>query len=188
MFGITDLKTGTTFVFRGEPYQVVSHEHSKMGRGGAVLRVRMRNLQTGAVIDENFKGNDTFEEANLEKRKAQYLYAQGDQSVFMDQVTYDQFELSDAVVGDQRNYLVEGSEVDVLLFDNQPIGLSLPIKVRVPVAETPPGFKGDTAARSYKPATLVTGAVVQVPFHIKAGDAVIIDTRSGDYVERAEAC
>lgn len=185
MLGITDLKTGTTVVYRDEPYQVVSHEHSKMGRGGAVLRVRMRNLQTGAVIDETFKGNDTFAEANLEKRRTQFLYLEGEAGMFMDQESYDQFELPRNVLGDQLNYLAEGSEVDVLLFQGQPIGIHLPIKVTLTVKETPPGFKGDTAARSYKPATLVTGAVVQVPFHVKTGDQLVIDTRNGAYVERA---
>lgn len=184
MLGITELKTGVTFVYRDDPYQVLSHEHSKMGRGGAVLRTKIRNLRTGAVLDETFKGNDLFHEADLAKRKAQYLYPHDDNLVFMDQESYEQFDLTRAAVGDQAGFLTDGSEVEVLLFENRPIGIRLPIKVALAVTETAPGFKGDTAARSYKPARLETGATVQVPFHVKTGDKVIIDTRTGDYVER----
>lgn len=185
MLGITDLKTGVVFVYKGDPYQVISHEHSKMGRGGAVLRVKIRNLRSGAVIDETFKGSDKFEEAEIGRRKVQYLYASGANLAFMDQETYEQLELPRTTAGQQVNYLAEGAEAEILIFDDKPIGISLPIKVTLTVTETTPGFKGDTAARSYKPATLETGATVQVPFHIKPGDKIVIDTRTGDYVGRA---
>lgn len=185
MLGITDLKTGTVFVYKGDPYQVMSHEHSKMGRGGAVLRVKIRNLRTGAALDETFKGSDKFDEAELTRRKAQYLYASGDALAFMDQETFEQFELPRVAAGEQAGYLAEGAEAEILLFDEKPINIALPIKVTLTVTETAPGFKGDTAARSYKPATLETGATVQVPFHIKPGDKIVVDTRTGDYVGKA---
>lgn len=185
MLSVTELKTGVTFVHKDAPYQVLSYHHHKMGRGGANIRIKMRNLKTGAVLEETFKGGDSFEEANLAKRKAQFLYGDGDTLTFMDQETYEQFELGRDVVGDQVDYLIDGSEVEVLLFDEKPIGITLPIKIALTIAETPPGFKGDTAARSYKPAKTETGATVQVPFFVKPGDTIIIDTRTGEYVERA---
>lgn len=185
MLGITDLKTGVIFVYKSDPYQVMSHEHSKVGRGGAVLRVKLRNLRTGSALDETFKGSDRFEEAQIERRKAQYLYREADKLAFMDQETYEQFELSTSVTGDLANYLAEGADADVVMFEGKPMAISLPIKVTLTVVDTTPGFKGDTAARSYKPATLDTGAVVNVPFHVKNGDKLVIDTRTGDYVERA---
>ncbi len=185
MLSITDLKTGATLVYRGDPFQIITHAHHKMGRGGAILRVRMRNLRTGALLEETFKGNDSFEEAQLAKRKAQYLYSNQDQLVFMDQESYEQFEIARDVARDQIGFLAEGAEVEVLLFDERPIGIILPIKVALRITETAPGFKGDTAARSYKPATTQTGATVQVPFFIKVDDRIVIDTRTGEYVERA---
>lgn len=185
MLSVTELKTGVTFVHKAAPFQVLTYHHHKMGRGGANIRIKMRNLKTGAVLEGTFKGGDTFEEANLAKRKAQCLYGDAAHVTFMDQETYEQFELDRSIVGDQADYLTGGSEVDVLLFDDQPIGVTLPIKIVLTIAETPPGFKGDTAARSYKPATTETGASVQVPFFIKPGDKIVVDTRTGEYVERA---
>lgn len=185
MLSVTELKTGVTFVYKTDPYQVLSYHHHKMGRGGANIRIRMRNLKTGSVNEETFKGGDSFEEANLAKRKAQYLYTDGERLTFMDQETFEQFELARETIGELAAYMPEGSEVEILLFDEQPIGVSLPIKVALTITETPPGFKGDTAARSYKPATIETGATVQVPFFVKPGDKIIIDTRTGEYVERA---
>ncbi|MEK7461142.1 MAG: elongation factor P [Patescibacteria group bacterium] len=184
MLSVTELRIGVTFVYRDDPYQILSYHHHKMGRGGSNIRVKMRNLRSGMVLEETFKGGDSFDEANLEERKAQYLYGDTETLTLMDQETFDQFELSREVVGDLANYLSEGSEVQVLLFDDKPIGISLPIKVTMTIAETAPGFKGDTAARSYKPATIETGATVQVPFHVKPGDKIVIDTRTGDYVSK----
>lgn len=185
MLAVTELRIGVAFVYRDDPYQVISYHHHKMGRGGSNIRIKMRNLRTGGVLEETFKGGDSFEEANLAKRKSQYLYGDAKTLTLMDQETFDQFELAREVVGDLANYLTEGADVEVLLFDDKPIGLTLPIKVTLKIAEAAPGFKGDTAARSYKPATLESGATVQVPFHIKPGDEIVIDTRTGDYVERA---
>ena len=185
MLSVTELRMGVTFVYRNDPQQVLAYHHHKMGRGGSNIRIKMRNLRTGMILEETFKGGDGFEEAHLAKRQAQFLYGDATNLTLMDQETFDQFELSRQIVGDVVNYLTEGAEIEVLLFDDQPIGISLPIKVTINVAETAPGFKGDTAARSYKPATLETGATVQVPFHVKPGDAIVIDTRTGEYVSRA---
>lgn len=185
MLAVTELRMGVTFVYKDDPYQVISYHHHKMGRGGSNIRIKMRNLRTGTVLEETFKGGDSFDEANLARRKAQYLYGDEKNLTLMDSESYDQFELAREVVGDLANYLSEGSEVEMLLFDDRPIGINLPIKVTLRVAETAPGFKGDTAARSYKPASLETGATVQVPFHIKPGDKIVVDTRTGDYVNKA---
>lgn len=185
MLSVTELRVGVAFVHRGDPYQVLSYHHHKMGRGGSNIRIKMRNLRTGAALEETFKGGDSFDEANLGRRKAQFLYGDETTLTLMDQESFEQFELPREVVGDLINYMPEGSDVEILLFDERPIGVSLPIKVTLEVTETAPGFKGDTAARSYKPATIATGATVQVPFFIKPGDKIIIDTRNGDYVERA---
>lgn len=185
MLAVTELRMGVAFVYRDDPYQVISYHHHKMGRGGSNIRIKMRNLRTNAVLEETFKGGDSFEEAQLAKRKAQYLYGDANTLTLMDQETFEQFELARDLVGDLATYLSEGSEVEILLFEDRPIGISLPIKITVTIADTAPGFKGDTAARSYKPATLESGGVVQVPFHVKPGDQIVIDTRTGDYVSRA---
>ena len=184
MLSVTELRMGVTFVYKDDPYQVLSYHHHKMGRGGSNIRIKMRNLRTGMILEETFKGGDSFPEANLDKRRAQYLYGDSITLALMDLETFEQFELAREIVGDLTNYITEGSEVEVLLFDEKPIGVSLPIKVIVTIKETAPGFKGDTAARSYKPATLESGATVQVPFHVKPGDKIVIDTRTGDYVSK----
>lgn len=185
MLAVTELKTGVTFVYKSDPYQVLAYHHHKMGRGGANIRVKMRNLRSGSVLEETFKGGDSFEEASLAKRKAQYLYKSDASFTYMDQENFEQFELPQDTVGELADYMPEGSEVEILLFEDRPIGVSLPIKVTLTVTDTPPGFKGDTAARSYKPATVETGATIQVPFFIKPGERIVIDTRDGGYVERA---
>lgn len=186
MLSITDLKTGTAFEFENQPYTVVYSEHSKLGRGGAIMRTKIKNLLTGAIIDRTFKGNESFGEVDLERKKAQYLYQENDIYYFMDATSFEQFEIEGAKIGIGKNYLKEGLNVDVVYYKDEPINVELPIKLPLEITYTEPGFKGDTVSSTTKPATLETGAEINVPLFIKIGDKVIVDTRTGKYVERTK--
>lgn len=185
MLNITDLRVGTVFGLNDKPYLVLYSQHSKQGRGGAILRTKIKDLITGAVIDRTFKGSDTFEEIEIERKKCQYLYSESKECFFMDNLGYDQLALPKEVVGDKVNYLKEGSEATLILWENKPISLEMPIKVRLEIKYTEPGFKGNTQSTTTKPATLETGAEIQVPLFINIGDKIVVDSRNGSYVERA---
>lgn len=185
MLNLTDLKNGTNIIFQGDPQTVIYYEHSKSGRGGAIMRTKLKNLRSGAIIDYTFKGNEKIEAANITRRKSQYLYRQGDSYFFMDAITYDQFELAKDVIGNQADFLKEGENIDVLALEDKPININLPIKVELEVTQTEPGVRGDTAQGSVtKPAVLETGARISVPIFVKVGDKVRVNTESGTYVER----
>lgn len=185
MLHITDLHNGTVFGMDGKPFQIIFSEHSKQGRGGAIMRTKIKDLISGAIIDRTFKGSDTFDEVEIERKKCQFLYAESDESYFMDNITYDQFALSKEVIGDKINYLLEGSDSTIVYFENKPIGVEVPIKVTLKVSYTEPGFKGNTQSTTTKPAKLETGAQIQVPLFIAIGDKIVVDTRTGEYIERA---
>ncbi len=185
VLNISEIKTGKNIVLSGEPYAVLYHEHSKTGRAGAVLRTKLKNLATGAVLDKTFQGADKVEEANIAKTKAQYLYREKDQYYFMDIADYNQFSLSMSVLGDAVNYLVEGIEVTVLNFNDNPVNVELPVKVKLKVIEAPPGLRGDTVSAGNKMVTLETGLKISTPLFIKTGDEVIVNTQKGEYVSRA---
>lgn len=186
MLNISDLKIGRCIVEKGEPYEIVKAEHSIRGRGGAVLKTKLKNLKTGNVIDETYQGNDTAEEAELETVKANYLYKEEGKFAFMDEETYEQFELTEAQIGDHQKYLIEQSPVKLLKFEGQPIKLELPIKMEFKVVEAPPGVKGNTAAQGggNKEVTIETGMKVATPLFIKEGDVIRVNTEDGSYVER----
>lgn len=184
MLGITDLKNGTTLLYEGDPHMVMSYEHSKQGRSGAVLRTKLRNIRTGAMFDITFKGSDKFDEAALDKRTSSFLYADGDLFSFMDSTNFEQFEIKRETLGNKALYLKEGLEVQVQFFDDQPVNVELPIKIELTVTDTQPGVRGDTATGGSKPAILETGASVTVPIFVKNGDIVRINTVEGTYVER----
>lgn len=184
MLGITDLKTGTTLVYEGEPHVVLSYEHSKQGRGGAVMRTKLRNIKSGASFDITFKGSDKFDEAPLEKRPCSFLYAEGDDFTFMDSTSFDQFVITRDALGAKASFLKDGVELQVLFYDDAPVSVELPIKMEFEVTEAQPGVKGDTAQGGSKPATLETGAVITVPLFVKQGDVVRVNTVEGTYVER----
>lgn len=186
MLEITDLKSGTTIDLDGSPYVVLTYQHSKMGRGGAVLRTKLRNLKTNAVVDLTFKSSDRFEEAQLERRTCSYLYAEADQHYFMDSQSFDQFSMSSEVLGHKSRFLKEGLELQILFYEGQPDSLVLPIKMDFEVAHTEPGVRGDTATGGTKPATLETGAIITVPLFIKIGDRIRVNTDEETYVERAK--
>jgi len=184
MINATDLKGGTTFLFEEKPYQVVKYEHQKIGRGGATVKVSMRNLSTGQLEAKTFNGQVKFDEITTLKKRLQYLYNDGDVATFMDPSNYSQTEISIDVLGDSLLFIKEGSDVDVLFWDETAISVDIPPKVTLKVTETEPGHKGNSATNVYKPATLENGLEVKVPLFVKNGDKIRIDTRTSEYVER----
>lgn len=185
MLSLTEIKTGKRILFNGEPYLVMEYQHSKTGRAGAVLRTKLKNLLTGAIIDHTFQGSDKVEETDILKSHAQYLYHEGEEYQFMDAENYDQFSLAKSVLGNATDYLVEGTEVTVLNFDSRPINVEIPVKVTLTVTDAPPGIKGDTASGGDKVVTLETGLTVTTPLFVKTGDKIIVNTEKGTYVSRA---
>lgn len=186
MFNISDLQTNAYFVYNGAPHQVMYREHSKLGRGGAILRSKIKNLLTGAILDITFKGNEKFEEAEMSRSKATFTYKEADKYNFMDSTTFDQFELSKKQIGSSADFLKEGVEVDVLSWNSQPININLPFKVDLEVVEAPPSIKGNSAGAVTKIVVLETGAKINAPIFIKAGDMVKVNTETGEYVERVK--
>jgi len=180
-----DLRSGSVFERDGQLFVCVGFSHMKMGRGTAQVRARLRNLKTGAIIDETFRPEQRFLRVRIDKRNMQYLYNDGGQYHFMDTQTYDQVALSDSALGDALRYLRENTEITVLTYEGLPIGVELPTSVDLEVTGTDPGFKGDTATGGSKPAKLETGITVQVPLFVNQGDRIKVDTRSGEYMERA---
>lgn len=185
MIGINEIKTGRKIVWQDEPYLVMSHEHSKTGRAGAVLRTKLKNLLSGAIVDYTFQGSDKVDEAEIAKSTAQYLYRDGDEYYFMNSQDYEQFTLSSEVLGETAKYLIEGTEVEILNWGGRAITMELPVKMTFAVAEAPPGIKGDTASGGDKVVTLENGLTVTTPLFIEAGDRIIINTEKGTYVSRA---
>jgi elongation factor P len=186
MLGLTDLKNGVVIDLDGSPFMVVDYQHSKLGRGGAIMRTKLRNLKTNALVDMTFKGSDRFEEAALERHECTFLYQEGPAYTFMDKRTFEQFTLKSEVIGNKGGYLKEGADVQILFFDGQPVNVELPIKLDFTVTHTEPGVRGDTAQGGTKPATLETGITVTVPLFVKIGDVVRVNTQEGTYVERVK--
>ena len=180
----SQFRNGFKIELDGEPYSIVYFQHVKPGKGGAFVRTKVKNLKTGRVLDRRFRSGEKVEEADIEDRKMQFLYRDGDQFVFMDSQNYEQTPFTAEQVGEARQFLRENLDVDVLFWRGSPINVELPSFIEAVVAECEPGLKGDTASNVTKPATLETGAVVQVPLFIKEGERIRVDTRSGEYVER----
>lgn len=179
-----DLKKGVTFEFEGQPCALIEWQHVKIGRGGAIVRMKLRNLRTGALFDRTCDAGDKFKRVDLERSTVIYQYQDGDQYHFMDTTTYDDVVLTSEQLGSTRNYLVDNLELDLILLDGTPISVEPPEKIVLRVDYTEPGFKGDTATGGTKPATTETGLVVQVPLFISTGDMIRVNTSSGAYVER----
>lgn len=183
MISLGQVKTGNKIMFRDAPYEVLESNHHKMGRGGAKLVTKLRNLLTQAVIDYTFAGDERLELADLVYRNAQYLYREGDQANFM---TNDDYEtLSLALPETRTRFLKEGEAVDLLLWADRPIDIRQPAKVTLKVTYTEPGFKGNTTSSVLKPATLETGAVINVPLFVNIGDNIVVNTETAAYAERA---
>lgn len=185
MLNISDLQVGVYIIYNNQPHQLVWKEHSKLGRGGAILRTKLKNLITGALFDITFKGNDKLESADMAHSKVQFTYKDNTGFHFMDMQSFEQYDLTADVVGSSGAFLKEGLEVDVLSWNGRPINVALPIKVDLKVAEAEPATRGNTAQGSVsKPVILETGAKVLAPIFIKVGDIVKVNTQTGEYVER----
>ncbi len=182
----SDLRKGVTIKLEDALYTVVDFQHVKMGRGGAFVRTRLKNLKTGVVLERTFKAGDKIDIVHLEEKNFQYIYREGDTFYFMDMETYDQLPLSVEVVGEARNYLTENMNVNIVYADGEPVGVKLPNFVELKVVETPPGVRGDTATGGSKPAKLETGLTITVPLFIEEGDIIKVDTRTGEYIERVK--
>ena len=183
MLDITDLKTGVIIELEGAPYEVVRYQHTKMGRGGAILRTTLKNLLTGANVERTFR-SEKFNEADITKSKAQYLYKDGGSFTFMDSKSFEQFNLRQDILGNTADYLVEGREVELVYFNGNPISIQLPLKMKFKITQADPAVKGDTVTNPSKNATLETGMKIRVPMFVKEGDAILVDTRNGSYIER----
>ncbi len=186
MISTSDFKRGTKIEFRGEPYEILDFQHVKMGRGSAFVRTKMKGLRTGKIIEETFSSGDKVPKPELEEKEMQYLYKQDNLCYFMDTETYEQVPVTEEQLGDSLKYLKENMNVYILYYKGEPIAVELPNFVELKVAQTEPGFKGDTASGGSKPAILETGASVKVPFHINEGDIIKVDTRTGEYIERVK--
>lgn len=184
MISVNEVKNGMTVIIEGNLYIVQWFQHVKPGKGGAFVKTKLKNLKTGAVLDRTFRSGETIEQAFLEEKEMEYLYQDAENFWFMDTSTYEQTPLAGEIMGDGAKFLKENARVKVVYYEGKIVGIDLPTFVELKVAETEPGFKGDTVTGGYKPATLESGAVVQVPLFIKVGDVLKIDTRTGEYIQR----
>jgi elongation factor P len=185
MISVNEFKTGLTVEVDGGIWRVIDFQHVKPGKGAAFVRSKLRNLRTGAIQEKTFRAGEKVGKAQIDNRRMQYLYANGDQHVFMDTESYDQIELSEDAIEYELKFLKENMEVHIMMYQGESLGVELPNSVVLEVTETEPGIKGDTASGGTKPATLQTGLVVQVPFFVNQGDHLIINTTDSSYVSRA---
>ncbi|HJX59506.1 MAG TPA: elongation factor P [Patescibacteria group bacterium] len=184
MLNATELKNGTAFLHYGKPFQVIKYSLIKMGRGGAVVKVTARNLETGSIEEISYSSNVAVDEVNTAKRQLQFLYKDATNAVFIDPKTYEQVEVLLKIVGDSLVYLKEGQLATVLFWDEKPLSVELTPKVELTVSECDPGVKGNSATNIYKPAVLENGLQAKVPLFINVGDKIRVDTRTGEYLER----
>lgn len=180
-----DLRPGMKIEMDGVPYVVTDYQWVKPGKGGAFNRTKLKNMRTGSIIERTFRTEEKVPPAELEERRAQFLYQSGDEFHFMDTETFEQFFLSEAQLGEARKYLKEEMVVTIVSHRASPLAVEVPTFVELAVTRTDPGVRGDTASGGSKPATLETGAVIQVPLFINVGDRLRVDTRTGTYIERA---
>jgi elongation factor P len=186
MISTADFRNGMTIEIDGNLYNITFFQHVKPGKGGAFVRSRLKNLKTGAVTEKTFRAGEKVELAILDKRRMQFLYKEGADHLFMDTETYEQMAITEDEVGETAKFLVDGTVVEISLYEGKPVGVEAPLFVEMEVTETAPGVKGDTASGGSKPATLESGLVTNVPFFIEAGNRIKVDTRSGEYVERVD--
>ncbi len=184
MYTASDLRKGLKIVINNEPYIIIDFQFSKPGKGQALYKCKLKNMITGVIIDKTYRSIDTFQPADLEERKMQFLYKQDDQYCFMDMETYEQVFLTEEQVGDAKNFLIDNLEVEVLFFEGRPIGIELPNFVDIKVVKSEPWVKGDSVSSNTKPVVLETGYVIRVPTFIEEGEKIRVDTRTGEYVTR----
>ena len=185
MISAGDFRNGVTFDVDGTVYQIIEFQHVKPGKGAAFVRTKIRNVITGAVVEKTFNPTEKFPTAFIERKDMQYLYNDGDLYYFMDNETYEQLPINASKLGDNFRFVKENMEVKILSYKGNVFGIEPPNFVELQVTKTDPGFKGDTATNATKPATLETGAEIKVPLFINEGDMIRVDTRTGEYMERA---
>jgi elongation factor P len=184
MASTADFKNGLTIQLDGDVYQIIEFQHVKPGKGGAFVRTRLRKFSTGQVIDKTFRAGEKVDVARVERRPLQYLYQSGDDYIFMDNESFDQFTLTKEQIGPQVKFLKDNLEVTVASYEGRVLGVDLPDTIEAAVVATDPGLKGDTASGGSKPATIETGAVITVPLFVNEGDMIRVDTRTEKYIER----
>jgi elongation factor P len=185
MVSTNDLRTGLTIEIDGDVYSVVDFQHVKPGKGSAFVRTKLKNVRTGAVLERTFRAGEKVARAHMERKEMQYLYREGDSFVFMDNETFDQISITIEQLGDSVKYLKENENIFLVTHNGELIGIDLPNSVELKVVSAAPGVRGDTASGATKSATLETGLVIQVPLFVEEGDIVRVDTRTGEYLERA---
>jgi elongation factor P len=186
MYNASDLRKGLKIQIEGDPYVISDFQFSKPGKGQSLYRCKLKNMINGTIIDRTYRSGDSFEPANLEERKMQYLYNQDNEFYFMDIENYEQSILTEDQVGEAKNFLIDNLEVDILFFDTRPIGITLPNFVDLVVTQADPWVKGDSVAGDSKPVTVETGYTMRVPPFIEEGTKITIDTRTGEYVTRVK--
>jgi elongation factor P len=186
MYETSDIRKNLKFLLDGVPVAVVDFQFVKPGKGQAFTRTKLRNMLTGTMLERTFKTGERFEKADIEERQQQFLYPEGDKFVFMDTKSYDQLYLNSDQLGEASQFIQDGMMVDVMFWNERPIGVTPPTFVELKIVETEPGFKGDTSTNTLKPAKLETGGTVGVPLFVNEGDVIKIDTRTYEYVERVK--
>jgi elongation factor P len=184
MISSNDFHTGVTIEVDGDIFTVLEFQHVKPGKGQAFVRSKLKNLRTGSIVDKTFRAGEKVQKAHMERKEMEYLYRDGDDFHVMDMETYEQISLTVEQIGDGVKYMKENDRLNVIVHNEEVLGVEVPITVFLKITEVEPGIKGDTASGATKPATLETGLVVQVPLFINEGDTIKIDTRTGYYVER----
>lgn len=184
MLNFNEIKTGKVIKVNNEPYIIIKTDHHKMGRGGAVLKIKCRNLINGNVLERTYQGAEKAEEAGTETKKANFMYKDKEEAYFMDNTSFEQFNLHVEDLGDSEKFLKDGTDVDVLYFEGKPVSISLPIKMEFKVLSAPPGVKGNSVGNVNKLVEIETGAEISVPMFINEGDVIRINTDTGEYVER----
>ena len=184
MYSTTDFRKGLKIEVEGTPYEIVEFQHFKPGKGGAMVRTKLRNILTGRIQDITFRSGEKVDRPDLETRNMQFLYREGEELIFMDLTTYEQLSLDSESTGGKEGFLKDGQECKVLLYQGKPLDIDIPVSLVLEVVETEPGAKGDTVSNVTKPAKLETGLVVQVPIFVNTGDRVKVDTRSKEYLGR----
>jgi elongation factor P len=179
-----ELRKGIGIELDGKPFSVIEYQHIKMGRGGAQVRLKLRDLRSGAIFDRTFSASEKWPRIRIDRSPVQYLYSDSDLYHFMDQVNFEERILSREVLGNAVNYLKDGMQLELAMYGDEPIGVELPMNVELRVEQTDPGFKGDTATGGTKPAHTETGLVVNVPLFVNTGDVIRVDTRDNSYIER----
>lgn len=179
-----DLKNGMTLNLEGTLFQVIEFQHVKPGKGGAFVRTKLRNVRQGTTVEKTFRADEKVEQAVIDKREMQYLYAEGNELVFMDTQTYDQIQVEPTALGTAAGFLMEGNTAVLQMYGTEIVGVDLPASVEMDVTYTEPGLQGDRSSAGRKPATVQTGLTVQVPLFVNTGDRIKVDTRSGEYITR----